>query len=349
MMWIKRVWNSDTCVLFSQQMGNLLESGIPLLSCLELLTEQNVIPEQAGTRLALQIEQGASFSQALKQEKFPDLFVSFIRASEEHGDFIFGLKQCETYFATRAKWRRELMQASIYPLLVLGLVGLSFIFMITMVLPRFSELYETMGIDLPWITVFLLSALDYLRFIFLIAGGGCLFLLILSGVSRSWSVESRARFFDWYLKFPFIRQLYQYRLTHYVSVQLGSLLRAGVPLLTSLELMERLTPWAHLSLSIKEIKAQLMEGYPFSLAVSQPGTGSLFLPALSKMVAIGEQSGKLDETLLGLAHATESLMKNKAERLTRSLEPILIFVMGVFIAFTVIAMFMPLLQLVRAL
>jgi type II secretory pathway component PulF len=340
-------WNSDRRVLFSEQLSNLLESGIPLIQCLELLSEQKVIPKEAGNRLMLALEQGSSFSEALEHEKFPGLFVSFIRAAEEHGNYVFGLKQCSAYDAAQAKWMRELGQACTYPFMVLLLVGAALVFMITAVLPRFAELYQTMGIQLPWMTKVLLSGYDVLRFFLLASGAGVCTALILTGIIRNLEKERRVRISSWLFQLPLVRNLYRYRFTHYLSVQLGSLLRAGVPLLSALELMESLTPWAELGIQIKRMKQELMQGVPLhqSIAICSPG---LFLPSLTRMVAIGEKSGRLDETLLSLARMTELMIKNKLERFTRSLEPVLIFVIGCFIAVTVIAMFLPMLELVRA-
>ncbi|SEN06445.1 type II secretion system F family protein [Lihuaxuella thermophila] len=337
----------DKRVLFSEQLSNLLDSGIPLIECLELLSDQKVIPKEAGQRLMLALEQGSSFSEALEREKFPGLFVSFIRAAEEHGNYAFGLKQCSAYDTAQAKWMRELGQACTYPFMVLLLVGAALVFMITAVLPRFAELYQAMGIQLPWMTKILLTGTDVLRFLLLTSGAGVCIVLILTGIARNLKKETRLRFSSLLFRLPLVRTLYRYRLTHYLSVQLGSLLRAGVPILAALELMETLAPWEELRIRIKRMKQQLMQGASLhqSIAICSP---DLFLPSLNRMVAIGEKSGRLDEALLSLARMTEHLIKNKLDKFIRSLEPVLIFVIGCFIAVTVIAMFLPMLELVRA-
>src|SRR5690606_9379068 len=135
------------------------------VSSLELLADQKVISERMGRSLISSLQQGHSFSTALKSEAFPDLFVSFIRAAEEHGDYVYGLKQCEAYYRPRAKLVQDIIQACTYPLIVLFCVGLALFFMVTIVLPRFAELYRTLGVRLPTITQYILALTDMMQII----------------------------------------------------------------------------------------------------------------------------------------------------------------------------------------
>ncbi|TCS94708.1 type II secretion system protein F (GspF) [Hazenella coriacea] len=333
-------------VLFSQQLGNLLASGIPLLESIQLLIDQQLIAKQQGECLIHMIQQGSSFSEALEKIQLPYLCISLMRASEEYGNYAQGLKQCEQYYESKAKLYRELVQASLYPAIVLILVGIAFVFMITVVLPNFSELYTVMGIELPLVTQGLIIAYSYLRIlVFWVFIVFVLFLIFVILIRKS-SKEMRAHWEKRLFYLPWIKKIYRYRFTHFYSLQLGSLLQAGIPLLSSLNLIERTAPWASLNKSIQHTKEQLMKGMPLYTAIqSKP---DIFLPTLTKMIALGEQSGRLDESLLSLAKSIEWMMRRKAEQWTRSLEPILIFVIGVWIAITVISMFLPLLQLVKA-
>jgi type II secretory pathway component PulF len=97
-MWSKRKWKANQYILFSQQMSNLCRSGISLLSSLELLAEQKIISASFYQNLTSALQAGHPLSAALKQQNFSELYVSFIRAAEEHGDYAFGFKQCEQYY-----------------------------------------------------------------------------------------------------------------------------------------------------------------------------------------------------------------------------------------------------------
>lgn len=346
MMWERKKWRSDQVVLFSQQLGNLLSSGIPLLESIQLLIDQQLVTKQQGERLIHLIQQGYSFSEALQKEKFPHLFVSFMKASEEYGNYVEGLKQCEHYYESKAKLYRELVQASLYPTIVLLLVGIAFVFMITVVLPNFSELYTVMGIELPLVTQWLITTYSYLRLLLIWIVMGLVLILLFLMLMKKVSRETRAHWENKLFYLPVIKKVYQYRFTHFYSLQLGTLLQAGIPLLSSLSLMERTTPWISLNRNILQTKERLMKGIPLYTAIqSKP---EMFLPTFTKMIALGEQSGRLDKSLLSLAKSTEWMMRRKAEQWTRSLEPILIFFIGIWIAITVVAMFLPLLQLVQA-
>lgn len=343
----KADWKSEKLALFSQQLQHLLASGIPLIASLELLIDQKVVKAEIGSGLIHSLKQGTSFSQALRIHAFPDLFHSFIRAAEEHGDYVFGLKQCEAYYHSRAKLRQEIIQACSYPLIVLLCVGAALTFMVTVVLPRFAELYETLGVELPAITQYMLALTGMVQWFIWIVAGILAAVLLLWLWSQYGSAQAKPRLEQVLFSLPLIRTFYRFRITHYVAIQLGSLLRSGVPLLTSLQLMEKLSPWSTLRQITTQIKQKVITGISLHLSIKQ-ADASLFLPSLTRMIAIGETSGQLDQSLLSLAKSTEVLLSDQLKRWIRGLEPVLIFLLGVFIAITVIAMFLPMLQMVQA-
>lgn len=346
MMRKRTSWKSEELSIFSLQLYHLLSSGVPLVSSIELLYDQKVIPQNVGKEIVFSLQKGFSFSKALWLQGFPDLFISFIRAAEEHGDYVYGLKQCQSYYQTRARLIQDLIQACTYPLIVLFCVGLSMVFMITVVLPRFAELYQTLGVQLPAITRYMLALTDVvqtLMFFFIVLLVLFLFVILL----MQFRFEKIRRLFEEMgCRVPFVKRLYGLRITHYFAIQLGSLLRSGVPLLPSLTLMEKLSPWLILTDAIHSIKTQVIHGeslHDAIRAIDRP----FFLSSLAKMVAIGEKTGQLDQSLLSLANSTEIYMRTQLQRLVRSLEPTLIFILGMFIAVTVIAMFLPMLQMVQ--
>lgn len=340
-------WKSEGLAVMSQQLQQLLQSGIPLIASLELLLDQKVIPEMSARGLIQSLRQGSSFSEALQKENFPDLFISFIRAAEEHGDYLLGLKQCNAYYLSRAKMKQELIQSCTYPLIVLICVIAALTFMMTVVLPRFAELYQTLGVQLPVLTQYMLNLTEFIQIILWVFALVGLIVCLIWLCTKYGSSQIRSKFEQFLFAIPLIKQFYRFRMTHYVSIQLGSLLRSGVPLLKSLELMEQLSPWKLLADSLSQIKQQLIQGVPLHQSI-QMTQHTLFLKSLARIVAIGEQSGQLDHSLLSLAKSTESLMQNQLNRWIRTLEPMLIFFLGIFIAITVIAMFLPMLQMVQA-
>lgn len=344
----RKRWSNDRLAHFAEQLAALLDSGFPLLPSLRILSDQKVWNKEESERVCQQLDQGNSFSEALISEEFSPLFVSFIRAAEEHGDYVFGLKQCVSYYRERGRLIRELGQAVLYPAIVLLLVMGAFLFLVTVVVPRFTELYHTMGLELPLLTRLLISAYESLQWILIgLAIIIAIFSLILFILLRL-SPERRVRLLSPLYRLPGIRHYYALRFTHYLSIQLGSLLRSGLPLMQALDIMHSLTPWYRLTGGIQRVQQRLLAGRSLNQSLAAEGA-SLFLPSLSQIVAIGEESGRLDQSLLILARGTEMMIREQAHRLTRSMEPLLIFFIGILIAVTVIAMFLPMLNLVRAL
>lgn len=329
-------------------MAHLLASGIPLLTSLDLLQEQRLITRRFYQRLTQLLSSGFSLSSSLEKLSFPSLFISFIRAAEEHGDYAQAFQQCERYYGARARWTRELGKSLMYPLLVLMLAGLAFSFLLSVVLPRFAELYQTMGIPLPRLTQWLFSLhASALIWAPKVAGWLLLFIAI-GGLIRFAPRWVRAWLSQGLFLLPLLGSLCKHQLTHYVSIQLGSLLRAGVPLITALQTLRAMTPWSILSRSLRKMEAHLLAGTSLSEAIQKSGP-RLFSTTLVKLVALGEESGKLDEILFHVAQGTELVLKNRLDRLTRSIEPLFIFMLGLVIAMIVIAMFLPLLHIVHSL
>lgn len=344
----RRRWSHERLVLFSQQLAILLDSGFPLIPSLRLLGQQRILTPVEAERICQSLEEGVSLSESLRAEGFPPLYVSFIRAAEEHGEYVFGLRQGESYYREKGEFLRDLGQALLYPAVVLILVILAFLFLVTAVIPRFAELYASMGMELPLFTRLLLGFYGLLRSGFAVML--CMAAMIAAAilVVRRLPPQSRWRWTRWLYRMPGVRHYFLYRFTHYLSVQLGALLRAGIPLLTALETMRSLTPWPALAEGIGRIRERLMEGESFNRSLAAEGNG-LFLPAVPHWIALGEETGRLDQSLLTLSRALENVIRERSRKLTHSLEPVLIFMIGVLIAVTVIALFLPMLQLTRAL
>ncbi|MDR6224942.1 type II secretion system F family protein [Desmospora profundinema] len=336
----------DQLAQVGQHLGHLLDAGFPLVPSLRLLQEQKVLRPEEAHGILVDLDNGRSLSQALAGAGFPSLFVSFIRASEEHGNLAFGLKQCESYYSQQYRFRRDISQAVAYPLVVLVLVGFSFFFLMTTVVPRFRELYEAMGLELPAYTQMVLMIHGFLPVIGVAGAGMVLFILILRISVRYLPSDRQETVEEWWRRLPGLRSFYSLRFTHYLSVQLGTMLQSGVPLLRAVEIMKELSPWRPLARSVARIRAGLLQGQSFHRSVEKEG--DRFLPALARLAALGEESGRLDQSLLTLGKGAEMMIRERLKRWTKSLEPILIFIIGLFMAATVIAMFLPMLHLVQA-
>jgi type II secretory pathway component PulF len=339
-MWNWKRLRFQQLVDISQQLSHLLGNGVGLVESLEVLQEQAFGFERIG-QVKDAIEQGKSLSTALEGCQFPELFISFIRIAEEHGDYAYGFSCCYQYYHDQLRFRQEMMQACIYPLTVLGCVFFAMFLMITVIFPRFAGLYASLGVSLPPLTRVIFTVSQQINQLLYLS----VFLLVLYLVLRLLDQYQWISLDKWFHRLPFFRFFYQYRYTHYFSIQLGSLLQAGVPMLRALELMEQMSPWRLLTEQIQSVKQALVVGKSLQTAINLPP--GIFLMTLSKMIAVGEKTGKLDQALLQLAQTTEMAMKKWTQRLFKGLEPMLIFCLGVMILLMVVALFLPMMQLIQ--
>jgi type II secretory pathway component PulF len=329
-------WRDEKIATFSYHMKTMLESGITLVDSVKMLTSQRVIPKNEGNKLIQLIQKGESFSTALQTIGFPEIFCSFIKAAEHHGDIHFALNHCHRYYLARSKWLRKIKQVTFYPLFILSFLCMGLIFLSLVVLPVFSELYQSFSFELPYTTKLIFEFSQLFPYALL-----CGFMLLLCGF---WG-RRKGRFQHLMMGIPFVTTYYRYRYTQYLSLQLGSFMTAGVPMLSSITLLEQVTPWPGLCRYLSQIKQKLIGGATLSNIVQQ--SPSTLLPAFSQTVILGEETGKLGEMLVQLATTTEDWLTERLEKWMTYLEPILTLSIGLIMAVVVISLFLPMFGLIQ--
>jgi type IV pilus assembly protein PilC len=296
-------WKDEKVAAFSYHLKTMLENGISLVDSIHMLTTQQVIPQKDGNKLMEIIHKGESFSTALHVIEFPAIFCSFIQAAEHHGDMTFALEQCHRYYLSRAKWLRRMKQVAFYPLFILCFLCMGLIFLSVVVLPTFSELYQSFAFELPYTTRLVFAFSRVFPYILFLA-----FLLLLLCV---WG-RRKPKFQHVIARFPLVTTYYRYRYTQYLSLQLGSFMTAGVPMLPTITLLEQVTPWPALCTYLTETKQKLIAGATLSNIVQENSTS--LLPIFSQTVILGEETGKLGEMLGQLAITTEEWLTEKLEK-----------------------------------
>lgn len=331
-----RRWKEEQLAAFSYHLQIMLTSGIALLDCIQMLTAQRVLPEKAGQQLATSIQQGESFSSSLVKLRFPSIFCSFIEAAEHHGDMCFALEHCNRYYRSRARWSRKIKQTLFYPLFIFCFLTVGLLFLSIVVLPTFAELYRSFAFSLPATTelVFVFAQL----FPYVLAIVGLLCVVVLWG-RREAKVQLLLA------KLPLFATYYRYRYTQYLSLQLGSFLLAGVPMLTTVTLLERVAPWSALRNYLTEIKQLLIQGATLGTIVQKSNVA--LLPIFAQTVRLGEETGKLGEMLGQLAQTTEEWLTDKVEKWMNYLEPLLTLIIGIIMAVVVISLFLPMFGLIQ--
>ena len=334
--------------LFSQELLVLLQAGLPLVDSIETLAQKE---QRAGRstevgaaleRILATLRQGRPFSAALEQspQAFPPLYIATVRASERTSDLPAALARYVAYEQQLEAIRKRLVNASIYPALLIGVGALVSLFLLFYVVPRFSHIYEERAVDLP---VFSKVLLGWGK---VVEGNGAvvgLALLVLAAllfhVFRSASV--RARLGDLLWKVPSVgERLKLYQLARFYRTT-GMLLRGGMPLVAALDMGAGLLHPA-LRERLAAARRAITEGRPVAASLEEHG---LTTPVALRMLAVGERSGNMGEMMDRAASFHDDEIARWIEWFTRLFEPILMAVIGLVIGAIVIMMYMPIFEL----
>ena len=335
-------------VLFSQELLVLLQAGLPLVDSIETLGQKERRAEFRGVleRLAGTLRQGRPFSAALEQlpHAFPPLYIATVRASEHTSDLGAALGRYVTYAIQLEGIRKRLVNASIYPAVLIFVGGLVTMFLMLYVVPRFSHIYEERAVDLP---VFSKVLLGWGK---LVEGQGMLVLglLVACAIALVQALRSstvRARLGDFLWRVPALgERMKLYQLARFYRT-IGMLLRGGMPLIASLDMgAELLHPALRERLSLA--RRAISEGKPVSASLDEHG---LTTPVALRMLAVGEQSGNMGEMMDRAASFHDEEIARWVDWFTRLFEPILMACIGLAIGAIVILMYMPIFELAGSL
>ena len=334
-------------LLFNQELYVLLEAGLSLIEAIETLAEKEL---HAHTREALaeimrHLYEGRAFSYALEQSPagFPALYIAMVRASEKTGDLPQALTRFVAYETQIEHVRKKIVNASIYPVLLLIVGGLVVVFLMAYVVPRFSGVYESTGRDLPWLSRLLLDwgTLVRTNALNVLVCSGVFCLGVAFAVSRS-NVRLWIAARIW--RIPALgEQLRVYQLARLFRA-VAMLLKGGIPMVSALDMVQQLLRpalRAPLALAIAGIK----EGQPTSHALTSHG---LTTPVAVRLLRVGERSGNIGEMMERAANFHDEEMARRIEWGTRLFEPLLMTVIGVVIGVIVVLMYLPIFELAGA-
>lgn len=331
-------------VLFSQELGTLLNAGLPLVSAIESLAEKET---DTGTRKVLTdmirlLCEGKSFSQALAAlpSAFPELYVALVQSSERTGDLGAALGRYVAYRTRVEQLRQSIVSASVYPALLLIVGAGVLLFLLGYVVPRFSMVFGDMGDRLPWLSRVLLRLGQGLHeHMGLLALGAACVLLALITVLRIPAVRrALGRGLE---SIPAVRnRLFLYQLARLYR-SLGILLQGGIPILTAIEMTRGLLG-ATLRARLDEAALRVREGLPLSRAFEQH---HLATNVALRMLHAGEQSGRLGAMLEQTADFYDEEFGRWIGWFVRLFEPLLMVFVGALIGVVVILMYLPIFEL----
>jgi type IV pilus assembly protein PilC len=331
--------------VFTQQLAAMLEAGLPLVTSLEALEDQteNPVFQVIIRNIRNDVSAGKSFSEscAAYPRAFPNLFISMVEAGEASGGLAEILDKTSVYFEETVKLIKQIKGAMTYPIAVIGLsIGLVNILLI-FVIPVFAEMFADFGQELPKPTQILIDLSGFLKsyIIFLIIG----FATFLWAFRRVVSTPKGRRIKDQtMLKLPVIGELTRKVCLSRFCRTYAILMRAGVPILRTLEIVRKASDNTYIESACKEVSKHISQGGQVSEVLA---IDPYFPPMVKHMTRAGEQTGNVDGMMVKVADFYDSEIDTLVAALTSLMEPLLICFLGVVVGGIVMAMFLPIFQL----
>lgn len=333
---------------FTQQLTTLLGAGQPLDRALQILLD---LPESADARRVIErirdaVRGGTPLSQALEQEEgvFSRLYVNMVRAGEAGGSLHDTLKRLADYLERSKALRESVINALIYPSILVLMVFGALLLLLGYVVPQFLPLFEDMDVDMPLLTRVVMAAGNLVSgyWWLLLAGLIAAFMLFRRRLADP---QARRGFDAWVLRRGMVGGLVARLETARLARTLGTLVHNGVPLLTSLSIARNVMGNLALSDAVEAASTEVKTGGGLALAL---GRSKLFPRLALQMIAVGEESGELDTMLTKVADTFDQEVKNTVDRLLAALVPAVTVFMALVVALIMMAILIPIFSLTSA-
>lgn len=331
----------EELVIFSRQFATMIDSGIPLAQVLSILSEQ--IEDKYFSQIILKmrqdIEEGSSFSEALKKHPrvFSDLYVNMVKAGEVSGMLDEVLDRLATYLEKTNILMRKIRSSLVYPVVVVTMAIAITTFLLIKVVPTFEGIFSSLGGTLPVPTQILImvSRLVRLFFWYMIIGLGSVIFVIRWYIST----PQGKRIFDRFLlRIPVFGPLFRKVAVAKFARTFSTLIKSGVPILDSLSIVAKTAGNKMIEETVEKARESVREGEP----IGEPlGKNKVFPPMVVRMIAIGEQTGKLEHMLTKIADFYDEQVDATVTALTSLIEPMVILLLGTIVGGIVISLFLP--------
>jgi type IV pilus assembly protein PilC len=339
----------DQIVIFTRQLATMISAGVPLLESLEVLQEQADTP---GFRIVLDgviesVRSGTDLSTALERfaRVFPNIYISMVRAGEVSGQLDEILVRLAEYLEASAKLKRDIRAAMTYPVISLVLVLGITMFLMVGIVPKFKEIFDTLEIELPKLTLGVLSVSFALKNHILEVLLGFAGLIALFVIWKRTSTGRRQ--WDWFvLHIPIFGPLFQKVALSRFSRTFATLIKSGVPILGALEIVSETAGNTIISETVDNAKENVRQGHTLAEPLME---SKVFPPMVTRMVQIGEKSGSLEQLLEKISDFYDDQVSAAVKTLTSMIEPIMIGIMGFLVGGIVLAVFLPIFELQKQL
>jgi len=333
--------------VFTRQFSVMIDAGLPLVQCLEILALQQ--EHKNFQKILLQVRQdveaGSTLADAMRRhpKAFDNLYVNMIAAGEAGGILDTILQRLSVYIEKAVKLRSQVRSAMIYPVAVIFIAAIVVAVILLKVIPTFAALFTSLGAELPLPTRVVIAASNFLAryFIFVVIAIG----VIAYGIRRYYRTYRGRRVIDGLLlKAPILGMILRKISVARFCRTLATLTSSGVPILESLEITARTAGNAIVEDAILEVRKSVEGG---KTIVEPLKESNVFPNMVVQMIGVGEQTGALDAMLNKIADFYEDEVDVAVQGLVKLMEPVMIFILGVIIGGIVIAMYLPMFTLIN--
>jgi type IV pilus assembly protein PilC len=335
-------------VIFTRQFATMIDSGLPLVQCLDILSSQQENPTFKGVLLKVKesVESGSTFADALAKHPkvFDQLFVSLVAAGEVGGILDTILNRLASYTEKSMKLKKQIKGAMVYPATVMSVAVVVVGVILVFVIPTFAKMFADFGSDLPGPTKVVIALSNFLKKYIIVIIAGIFALVFL--VKKYYATKNGRKTLDrMALRAPIVGPLIRKVSVAKFTRTLGTLVSSGVPILDGLDIVARTAGNVVVEEAIMKVRQSISEGKTIAEPLAQSG---VFPPMVVQMISVGEATGAMDAMLSKIADFYDDEVDNAVAAMTAMLEPMLMVFLGVVVGGLVIAMYLPIFKIAGA-
>jgi len=332
-------------VVFTRQLATMIDAGLPLVQCLEILGAQAEKAKFKEVIISVKedVEKGSTFAEALERHPlvFNELFTNLIMAGEVGGLLDVILNRLSSYIEKAMKLKKRVKSAMVYPAAIVGVSVLVVVVLLVFVIPVFQRMFADFGAALPAPTQMVVSLSEFLRgnILFVIAG------VIVAAylLKRFYRTEKGRMMIDRiFLRLPVFGDLIRKVAVARFTRTLGTLVSSGVPILDGLNITAKASGNRVIEDAIKKARVSISEGKTIAGPL---GESEVFPPMVIQMISVGETTGALDSMLSKIADFYDEEVDNTVGALTSLLEPMMMVFLGLLIGGLMVAMYLPIFKM----
>ncbi|VAX29461.1 Type IV fimbrial assembly protein PilC [hydrothermal vent metagenome] len=340
----KKVTDKDI-VIFTRQFATMIDAGLPLVQCLEILGSQSEHPTLAKAINTVRgdVESGSTYADALRKHPnvFDELYVNMVAAGETGGILDTILNRLSAYMEKAMKLKKQIKSAMVYPITILVVAVAVIIVLMVFVIPIFAKMFTDFGGQLPGLTQMVIDISEFIQhniLYMLAAGWGFAFAIkkYYKTPKGHFNLDRLA------LKMPVVGDLIQKASIAKFTRTLGTLISSGVPILEGLEIVAKTSGNKVVEKAIMRARTSISEGKTIADPLSKE---PVFPPMVVQMIAVGETTGAIDNMLGKIADFYDDEVDSAVATLTSMLEPLMMVFLGLTIGTIVIAMYLPIFEM----